>query len=394
MIQGIKTKNIKQRIRERIREFTTGSFSMEEFNLDIYNNCLTNISNSILNYYNIKKFHNSNKQIDDKLLKDSPDNIILILLDGLGSSILNYHLREDDFLRRNKITDIFSVLPTTTTAATTSLMSGLNPIEHGWLGWDMYFRDLNKIVTLFTNNLKDTKEQAEKYNVAQTKIKYDSIFDLISNKNENINIETMFPFGANKYDKFEDAVIKAKDLTKKYKKNFIYIYCDNPDKIMHKTGTKSKETQNIIKKLNNSIELLADNVKKTTIIVLADHGHINSKPIFLTDYPELLKTLRMDISIESRACAFFVKKHKMEDFKRIFNKEFSKYFILYSKEEVISYNMFGFGKKNKYFEDAIGDFIAFGTSNRYFRSNKNCEQFKSQHAGITQDEVKIPLIIK
>ena len=56
---------------------------MNDFGFNIYNNCLTNVSNSILNYYNVKKFHNSNKEVDNKLLKSNPDNVVLILLDGL-----------------------------------------------------------------------------------------------------------------------------------------------------------------------------------------------------------------------------------------------------------------------------------------------------------------------
>lgn len=368
-------------------------FFMSDFGFNIYNNCLTNVSNSILNYYDVKKFHNSNKEVDNELLKSNPDNVVLILLDGLGSSILEYHLQDNDFLRKNRKTNIYSVLPTTTTAATTSLMSGLNPVEHGWLGWDVYFKDLNKIVTLFTNNLKDTQEQAEKYNVAKTKLKYNNIFDLINSINKDIYVEKLFPFGENKYDSFEDAMQKVIKICKQYKKSFTYVYCDNPDAIMHDTGTKSIETKNMIKMLNDNIELLSKSIPNSTIIVIADHGHIDSTPIFLTDYPELLNTLRNDISIESRACAFFVKKDKIEEFKRIFNDKFSKDFVLYSKDEIIDKKIFGDGEENKYFRDAIGDFIAWGISDKYFRSNRNCKQFKSQHAGITNDELIIPLII-
>lgn len=366
---------------------------MEDFEFNIYNNCLTNVSNSILNYYNIKKFHNSNKEIDNKLLESNPNNIVLILLDGLGSSILEYHLQENDFLRKNKKTDIYSVLPTTTTAATTSVMSGLNPVEHGWIGWDVYFKDLDKIVTLFTNNLKDTKEQAEKYNVAKTKLEYNNIFDLINEINKDVHVEKLFPFGENKYNSFEDAMQKVIKICKQYNKSFTYVYYDNPDAIMHDTGTKSIETKNMIRDINKNIELLSKSISNSTIIVIADHGHIDSTPIFLTDYPELLNTLRNDISIESRACAFFVKKDKINEFKRIFNENFSKDFVLYSKSEVINRKMFGDGVENKYFEDAIGDFIAWGISDKYFRSSRNCKQFKSQHAGITKNELVIPLII-
>lgn len=359
-----------------------------------YNNCITNLSNSILKYYNVETFHNSLELVDRELEFNKPNNIVLILLDGFGSGILEKHLQEEDFLYKYRISDIFSVLPTTTASATTSVMSGLNPNEHGWIGWDIYFNDINKIVTLFTNKIKDSEQFAEEYNVAKEKMPYKDFCDFIKEKNRDINAVKLFPFGNDKYKSFEDAMKKVEQICNNGKKNFIYVYHDNPDKIMHQTGTTSDETHNIIKELNYRIEKLSGKIKNTTIMVIADHGHIDSEPIYLTDYPEILNTLRMDISVESRACAFFVKKDKVEEFEKLFSKYFSKYFILCKKSEVIKENMLGIGKENKYFQDAIGDYMAFGNSNKYFRSNKNCKKFASQHSGITNNEMIIPLILK
>lgn len=370
-----------------------GEKIMCNVDLNIYNKCLTNLSNSILKYYQVDMFHNSLQYLDKQLIEKNSNHVILILLDGLGTNILNYHLNKNDFLIKNKKNDIFSVIPTTTTAATTTLMSGLNPVEHGWIGWDVYFEDIGKIVTLFTNNLKDSNKKAEKYNVAKKKLAYKSIFDLIKMKNKDVYVEKMFPFGENKYENFEDAMKKVRDICKKYNKSFTYVYCEEPDAIIHKYGTKSKETHCIIKKLNATIQKLSDSLTDATVMVVADHGHIDSTPIFLTDYPEILNTLRLDISIESRACAFFVKENKKEEFKKIFNEKFAKDFILYTKDEVINKQIFGEGKENKYLKGAIGDFVALAISNKYFRSNKNCKKFVSQHAGITKEELLIPLII-
>ena len=136
-----------------------GEKIMYDVDLNIYNNCLTNLSNSILKYYQVDTFHNSLQYLDKQLIEKNSNHVILILLDGLGTNILNYHLNKNEFLIKNKKKDIFSVIPTTTTAATTTLMSGLNPVEHGWIGWDVYFEDIGKIVTLFTNNLKDSNNK-------------------------------------------------------------------------------------------------------------------------------------------------------------------------------------------------------------------------------------------
>ena len=53
------------------------------------------------------------------------------------------------------LTSYVSVFPPPTTVVTTSLETGLNPIEHVWLGLIIYINELNNIYTLFLNSQKE-----------------------------------------------------------------------------------------------------------------------------------------------------------------------------------------------------------------------------------------------
>lgn len=111
-----------------------GIYKMETVNNSfdyIYEKSITNLSNSILKYFGVVPKHETIKEIDDVL--SNKKNVITILLDGLGSKILKENLSREAFLNKYKFMDINSVLPSTTVASTTSFLSGLNPIEHGWL---------------------------------------------------------------------------------------------------------------------------------------------------------------------------------------------------------------------------------------------------------------------
>lgn len=111
-----------------------GIYKMKDTNNSfdyIYEESITNLSCSILKYYGVVPKHKTIKEIDDVL--SSKKNVITILLDGLGSKVLEENLPMEAFLIKNKFMDINSVLPSTTVASTTSFLSGLNPIEHGWL---------------------------------------------------------------------------------------------------------------------------------------------------------------------------------------------------------------------------------------------------------------------
>ena len=80
-----------------------------------------------------------------------------MLFDGMGAKLLKEKLSKDSFLLKYLASEISSVVPSTTTASTTSMLSGLTPIEHGWIGWDLYVKEEDKIITMLTNKLKDTK---------------------------------------------------------------------------------------------------------------------------------------------------------------------------------------------------------------------------------------------
>lgn len=69
-----------------------------------------------------------------------------MLFDGLGVDAINTYLDENLFLKEHLVCPISSVFPSTTTASTTSIQTGYAPVERGWLGWDLYFKELDKNV--------------------------------------------------------------------------------------------------------------------------------------------------------------------------------------------------------------------------------------------------------
>ncbi len=358
-----------------------------------YNNCLTNLSNSILKHFGLDINHPTLKEIDE-LLNNDYENIIILVYDGLGSKIIDEVLDKNSILKMNKIKDITSVFPATTTAATSSILSGLNPVEHGFLGWHMYFKDLDKTVALFKNTEKDTNKAIEDYNVAGEKLKYQSIIEKI-NKETEYSAYGLFPFGLGSYETREKLYNQIINLTKIKSKKFIYAYVEEPDYSLHEYSIKNEEVKKLITTINAEVESLKDELKNTLLMVTADHGHIESSPIILKEYPDIFNLLERTTSLEPRAVSFKIKQDKQEEFKKLFNKYFSEDFKLYTKEEVKTQKLFGEGKENKYFSDALGDFMAIGIGNKYINYDEYKEDnivFKSHHAGLTEEEVLVPLI--
>lgn len=362
-------------------------------NID-YEDCLVNLSSSILKEMGITPIHSTLKDVDEVLAKRDWKNIVVMLYDGLGSSILEKHLPADSFLRRGKRRDFSSVFPATTVAATTSFLSGLEPCEHCWLGWEMYLKENDEIVTLFLNTLKDSELPASKKTREYTDMNYKSIVERINEETEN-SAYFAWPFDAeHPCPTLKEVHQRVEKLCAQEGKKFIYAYCENPDKIMHETGIDSKESKAVIEEINRETENLCEKLSDTLVIIVADHGHVENRFLTLTDYPEIYSMLKRMISIELRAFAIYLREDvEKEAFEKKFREVLGEKFDLFTKEEVQKGRFFGNGVSSDRFESCIGDYLAVSKSDFCMRDNEKGPLFRSIHGGWAEEEVKIPLIV-
>ena len=73
---------------------------------------LVTISNSILKHFTGIKLNKTCRELDTILEKKEYKKIVVMLFDGLGASIREKHLSENDFLRKFAIFELFFVDPT------------------------------------------------------------------------------------------------------------------------------------------------------------------------------------------------------------------------------------------------------------------------------------------
>ena len=354
-----------------------------------YKNNIVNIAGSIEKYFDLKSEVSSLREIDEILYSYKPKNVVVILFDGMGYNLINEKL-PNSFLTNNIVKRVASTCPSTTTSATTSIMTGKYPCTHGYLGWDMYYKKENAFVTMFTNKYKDSDEEYP-FNIAQKYFPYKTITDRIL-ENGKYYSKIVFPIKYEEtYNDIDEMLLMIKSNLNIKEKNYVYAYYMDPDSMLHVNGNDSKEVLSILKMINDKCEKFANDLNDTLLIITADHGHIDNDYIYLCDYPDLFDLITSNVWLEGRCCAFNVTDKVL--FKELFNKYFSEYFKLMSKDEVIESKLFGLNNENKYFEDLIGDFIALAKSDKIFKYKRGGHIFKSNHAGFTEKEMYVPLIM-
>ncbi len=355
---------------------------------------LVNLSNSILKYFGIKTFHNTIEYVDILLKEKKFKNVILFVCDGLGYYNLNQCLTQNCFLRKKQVMNLKSVFPSTTTSATTSLLTGLTPSEHNWLGWDMFFKDTAETISLYLNKVKDTKSIPKLNVYDRSYMKIQTIVDLINNNPSNLAYYA-YPFSVeNKCINLDEVINRIEELTKDGDKKFIYAYIENPDKLMHKYGIYSNIVKDKVKEINSKLESLSRKIKDTVIFVTADHGLISTNYINLKeDMKELYDMLSRTTSIESRCVGLKLKEDiNINEFINYYNKNLKSNFQLLSVNEVIENKLFG-NVDSTYLRDAIGDYLLVAVGNKSINYDNNSPKFRANHAGYTKDEMIVPLIV-
>ena len=255
-------------------------------------------------------------------------------------------------------------------------------------------KDIDKIITTFLN-FEKTDEKCipldEAINIRKKYMKEKTIVESINEKG-NDKAYGLYPFGIDPYSDVLDMYSKIEKYCKLDGKKYIYAYDEEPDHTMHMFGPDNKTVKDLIRYRNIMTEKLCEKLKDTIIFVVADHGHIKVENIFLKNYPDIVECFRMGTSTEVRATSFFIKEDKYLEFEKLFNKYFSDDFDLYTKKDVLDSNLFGDGEKNELIDSELGDYIAIAKTNKTLIYEGD-EVLYSHHAGYTDDEIYVPLII-
>lgn len=392
-----------------------------------YSHGIINIPNSILREFGCTPHHATLAPLDDVLASKKYNHIVLLVCDAMGSINLNLLPDESEFLREHRIDSISSVFPPTTTAATTTLFTGLSPMQHGWIGWAPYIPSLGESVELYPNDVVDHLECADnaqvhahlthpmascQFQVGTTLMPFTSVIDEINAAGTARTFETATYLAKDNplyIKKFSTLTRNILSISASTDRTYTYAYWPQPDTAMHKTGITSAETSEEVASINKLLRELQQSLRTqhdahsdygdTLIIVTADHGHINSTNGCFDDYPQILDALTAAPSLEPRACTFFVKPECKSHFPELFYSYFNKKdFLLLPGDKIISDSLFGPVTADKPMHplvpQMVGDFISIAVGEKsIFNSLEKAMKHKGAHAGLSKQELSVPLII-
>lgn len=337
-------------------------------------------------------------------------NVLLVLVDGLGAYQVA-DLEETSILRKNLVAAIDTVNPTSTACVLTTLCSGLEPSEHGILGWWNYSKSKQlEYYPLLMKERNTGKDLQEMGMDTQDIFHFRNLFDQfqcevnIYMKRDIINTEFSKMFSGRKSNRYGCYSIKEAFTKINHKlmvtshPSFNYLYINGLDKSSHMYGTNSHEVKGILKEIEDGLTLLKENQQDLTILVTADHGQVDmTKYLYLNQKNDYTKYFYASPTMDTRMVSFFVKEELQEEFETMFTNEFYEDVILLTKQQFIDYQILGEQAMSKEAMDALGEYVAILVKNKFLIGDKlsleDYKHTKGNHSGIDPFETNIPLIV-
>ncbi len=362
-------------------------------------NNLINLINSIISGFGGKISHPHLSDLSKEIKQST--NVVLLVIDGMGSDVIE-KLGKKSFFLKNKVKNLTSVYPPTTTAAITTLFTGLSPKEHGLLAWLMYFKEVDEDVMILPYKTTEGKKPRKKFLP-----KMISIFNKIKAEKHVIMPRKLLqsPYNLSfiqstqqwNYRNFNGMLTKIKNAIKSSsKRKYVYAYWPKYDLVCHRFGKESKDAKDHLKKISFTLEQFVKKMRDTNTLLLitADHGFITSgkkRAVELSKHATIKECLSHPLTGEPRTAFCYVYPEKRPLFEKYVKHKFSGCCNLYKSKDLIKKGLFGEGKAHPHLLDRLGDYVLIAKDNYIFTDTMN-HFFKGHHAGLSKEEMTIPLI--
>lgn len=383
---------------------------------------LAEIPGTVFSIFNIET---ELEKLDEEILDTSKDyeNVLLILIDGFGLSQLENFSGGffEKIIQVGELNKITSVFPSATPATLTSINTGRKPVEHGLLGWEMYYREIDsKIVTLPFRTLDGEKpheifEDFEPEMLFEGEPVYPELsekgvkcFSVTSRETVDSEYTGLVKKGSEKisYLNTADMMLQIKNtLEEENGKKYIYGYTPDVDSIGHLRGPKTPDEKNQLEMISDALERnLVENidqnkVEDTLVMITADHGQIrHGEKIDLFQWEEVTDCIKKDGNGDlitpsgnpGRSVFLHVEDGKIGQVQSFLEGKIGGKVL--KTEEAVEKGYFGEEDECEKFRDRAGELVIIGDEDKIYWSEPEELEDIGVHGGLRKEEMEIPLL--
>ncbi|MQA00090.1 MAG: hypothetical protein GEU80_12320 [Dehalococcoidia bacterium] len=348
------------------------------------------------------------------------EHLVVVLADGLGLHFVE-ELPPDAWLRRHLAMPLQAAFPPTTAVAITSLATGTWVTEHAAPGWWTYLPALGEAsVILPFQRLKDESPlEALGFDPAEAlpplpimpRMAYDAASVLPAAIAESTYSRWMSGAGARlPYATAEQALDRIVERIQDAPgPTYTYWYTSRVDRLAHDLGTCDARVHRAVEELDGLLDQLQTRLAplggRPRIVVTADHGHrevpADGRVLLQADDP-ILGYLRCHPTGDVRVLYFHLRpdagRADHAAFRDAFRERFGEGFVLLSTDEVQRLRLMGPDTFSAETRRRLGDYtaISLGAEVMRYAAAPGLDRFmrqRSQHSGLSEAEMRVPLVV-
>ena len=382
----------------------------------------------------LKNFGVNNGQVDNipsSYQSENPDHSVFFLLDGFGFSTVKYSLEKygmkylNRFFNSSEFRLITSVFPSTTSTATVTYHTNMQPIDHRVLGYTSYIPEAGIVCNMISMSplgrndvcILDngyTLPWIKKNGTIYTKLRANDVqsFLYLPNAIKDSGITRITADGANISPYFSVSQMLTslkRNLSTAKGKTFHLCYIPTIDTISHKIGPYSEETALDMEGIFMLLEkqfLGSGNLPHNTLISMsADHGHTvldKRQKIDLSADRELKSYFSAPVVGDPRASFIRIKDGYLDSAMRHLSKTYGENFIPVLGKDLLKEGFFGTPRETGDDPSFPSDIILIprgytsivDSSLRITDPGNSIDRMVGMHGGLSAEEMLVPFLTR
>jgi len=340
-----------------------------------------------------------------------PNHLIFILLDGLGMNLVR-RLPAESFLVSALKRELHATCPSTTACALTTVATAAYPERHGVAGWFTYLPEIGITMASLPFIDRFTGESLTRRGLTvQDVLPLPPICPKMTHRPLTIvpahiahtpyNLYSRGDTPGFEYQSIAEGVDRIIERLGEDGASYTHLYLPEIDSICHKRGVEHHEVAPLVMQIDAELGRLAEAAAgRARIVVTADHGLIDvprADQTLLFDKDPLLELLAVPPTGDARLPIFHVREGKREAFVAAFAERFDPCIALLGTDEAGRMGLFGPAGFSPSVRRRFGDFVGIAyrpATLAYHPPDKPVgELFKAVHAGLSPQEMQIPLCV-
>ncbi|HEY9075579.1 MAG TPA: alkaline phosphatase family protein [Anaerolineaceae bacterium] len=357
------------------------------------------------------------------------EQVILVLVDALGLQLFQDALKRGEsgqeganawtrLMKDASLAPLTSVVPSTTSAALTTLWTGRSPAAHGVVGYEVFLKEFGMIANMILHaaatsvgdvgGLRRSGFQPEGFlpvatlgpHLVENGIR---AYAFQHNAIARSGLSTMLlpEVDVYPYRTQVDLWYSLNELleTRQGKRTYAYVYMGEIDELSHRYGPDNPRVRMELDNISRLFDWFVSKARSrsrhnTLLLVTGDHGQISTPKMpeyDLRNYPDLTACLSMLPSGESRLAYSFLRQGQESRFRALIQEFWGDQFCILPSIDGLQRGLFGNDGVYTRTAERLGDFSIISQGNAYWWWAEKENPLLGRHGGMTPQEMLVPL---